>query len=796
MMRIAALLVVLAAAFALFYASARTPEPAPANAPATEFSAGRAMRDVAVMGAVPHPIGSPANAAVRDYLMRRMTELGLSPRVQSDDALRAEPCRGERWISGAHVDNVIGVLPGRNPGVPAVALMAHHDSVPGSPGAADDITGVADALEIVRAIKAAGPPLRDVMVIITDGEEPGLLGATAFFADDPAARHVGYVINLETRGGGGRAQMFETGPGNGDAVDLFRRTTRMASANSLSVFIYKHLPNDTDYTVAKAAGVPGLNFAFIGRQFDYHSPSSTVAALDQGSVQQMGEEVLGPGRALALAPALPARTADAVYGNLVDDFILAYPSWAGWVLLAAIAGLLVLAVVRARRAQDLQWFDLIQGAGAALLLLAATALALHLVRNLTGVGFGWIEGRALLTRFPAYEAAIGLAGLAAVLSTLLALSLGEARFAGVLIAIAAALAASAFGGLDVTALIEGAVVVVLSLILLGRAAGFVGAWIGGLAAAFAVALALQFLAPTTAFVIAWPLAVGAVIANLVFPAPKAPAWLRWAAILVLMVLTAAWAGGLIHSLLQALDVPELPALPVWLAALALWPLMWPRPGARGAYAAVAAVVLVGALGISLWLHFTDPWSARHPRVAEPLYVVDEGSGHAWRVSPFPPDPWTKAVLSADGGKIERVQFPTFTDPAWAAPAAAAPVPAPAIEVTKAADGTINVHATLDPASTLRLDLRSDTLVTGGTAQGKPAPMLSEPGKWTHFVWQASTGLTVSFKPVGSGGLDIRYAAFTPAWPAAAKPLPAMPRALMAWDRSGSSVATGVSRSTW
>ena len=796
MTRIAALLAVLAAAFALFYAFSRTPPPSPSSAPAAAFSAGRAMRDIEVMGATAHPVGSPANAAVRDYLVRRMTELGLSPRVQSDEAIRSAAFGGEPWVSGSHVENVIGLLPGRNPALPALALMAHHDSVPGSPGAADDTTGVADALETVRAIEASGRPLRDVMVVITDGEEAGLLGATAFFADDPAAKRVGFVINLETRGGGGRAQMFETGPGNGAAVDLFRRTTAMASANSLSVFVYKQLPNDTDYTVAKAAGIPGLNFAFIGRQFDYHSPSSTVAALDQGSVQQMGEEILGPTRALADEPTLPAKTADAVYGNLVGDFIVAYPPWAGWILLAAIAGLIAWAVVRARRAEELRWLDLIQGPGLTLLFLAAAALALHLVRRLTGIGVGWIEGRALLARFPLYEVAMAFAGVAAALLTLFARALGETRVATALVAIAAALAASAFGGLDATALVEGAIVLVLGFLMLGRGSDFTGGWLGLLVVGLLLALALQILAPTTAFVVAWPLGAASIIAHLVAPTQKAPPWLRWTCALALMILTAAWTGGLMHSLLQAMDVPELPALPVWLAALALWPLLWPRPGSRAASMTLAVFALAGALGISLWLHFTSPWTARHPRVAEPLYVLDQNDGHAWRVSPFEPDPWTSAMLTADGGKVRRVNFPTFSKPVWAAPAGAATVPAPAIDVTRAVDGTINVKAVTDPRTTLHLDLKSDAVITGGTADGKPAPMLTEPGKWTHFIWRASSGLTVSFKPLGRGTLDVRYAAFTPAWPAGAKPLPAMPSDLMGWDLAGSSVAIGAMRSTW
>jgi hypothetical protein len=794
MMRIAALLAVLAAAFALFYASARTPDPAPANAPAREFSAGRAMADIAVIGAVPHQVNSPADAAVRDYLVRRMTALGLSPRVQSDEGVRGEAFFGEHWVGGAKVDNVIGVLKGRNPALPAIALMAHHDSVPGSPGAADDTAGVASALEVVRAIETTGQPQRDVMVVITDGEEAGLLGAQAFFADDPAAKHVGFVINMETRGGGGRAQMFETGPGNGAAVDLFLASAKRADANSLSVFIYKQLPNDTDYTVAKAARVPGFNLAFIGRQFDYHSPSSTVAALDQGAVQSLGDQVLGPARALADAPALPPKTTDAVYGNLVGDFVLAYPPWAGWILIAALAGLLAWAIVRGRQAKDLPWLDLAQGVGASFLLLVALALGLHAVRHLTGVGFGWIEGRPLLARFPTYEAAMALAGLATVMLTLFAVSLGEARLGTALAAIAAALAAQAFGGLDKVALWEGGVVVVLGLILAGRPLGFTGAWIGGLLVAFLLALALQVVAPTTAYVIVWPLLAALAILHLVALNKRAPPQVRWTAALVLMVLTAAWAGGLFHPLLQAMDLPEPPALPLWLAALALWPLLWPRPGSRAAHMSVALLTLAGGVGAALTLAFTSPWTVRHPNVAEPLYVVDDG--HAWRVSPFEPDAWTRAMLKADGGKIRLVNFPAFRDPVWAAPAAAATVAQPTVDIARAADGTIEITATADPNATLHLDLKTDAVVTGGTADGRSAPMLTEPGRWTHFIWRTGAPLAIAFKPVGHGALDIRYAAWTPGWPTGARPLPPLPPRSMPWDMAGSTVAAGALRSTW
>ena len=144
----------LAAAFALFYFGARTPDPRPASAPSADFSAARAMSDISVLAKVPHPVGSAANAAARDYLVSRMTALGLAPRLQRAESHGTRRFMGALYASGAHVENIIGVLPGHDRTTPALALMAHYDSVAGSPGAADDATGVADALEIVRAIKA------------------------------------------------------------------------------------------------------------------------------------------------------------------------------------------------------------------------------------------------------------------------------------------------------------------------------------------------------------------------------------------------------------------------------------------------------------------------------------------------------------------------------------------------------------------------------------------------------------------------------------------------------------------
>ena len=804
MPRLIALVVCLAAAFTIFFLSATTPTPLTANAPASVFSAGRAMVDIAAMASVPHPTGSPANARVRDYLVARLTRLGLSPQVQRDESHDALVFRGRRGarvdtqslVAGADVENIVAILPGRDRALPALTLMAHYDSVAGSPGAADDITSVASILEMVRAIKASGTPARDVMVVFTDGEELGLLGARAFFAHNPMARHVGFVLNMEARGGGGLVNMFETGPGDGPAVDLYGATARRPASTSLSVFIYKLLPNDTDFTVAKAKGLGGFNYAFIGRQFDYHSPSSTVAQLGQGSVQHMGDQILPTARVLAFGAALPARGPDKVYGDLLGLVVVAYPTWVGWLALIA-AGLMTgVGAWRAGRIEPIPWRDVLKGVGAALLVAVGGALALHLTRHATGAGFGWMEQRPILARFPLFEIAMAAGGLGAILLIASGLAGGRARIAGAGLCLAAGVAASLFGGIDIPALVMGAIAAVLALLLLGRPTGLAGTWTGLLIGALIAATALQILAPTTALVIAWPLKVAA-LASALTAAGASRRRIPLLLALVAMVLGLAWVGGLFHSLMQGLDLPEAPAFALMLIAMTLWPLAWPAvPADPWRHAPGAAALAVG-LAVALFMHWTSPWSPRHPDAAEPLYVVDPAAGKAWRASPIALDPWSRSVLTADGGKIGLTALPGLADRIAAAPARPVTVTPPTIGITHAADGTVTLRAVMAPDAALRLDLTCNTLVTDTRVNGKPTPILIQPGQWSHLRWRAAPeGVTASFKVVGPGRLDLRYAESLDRWPAGARPPPAMPADVMAWDMAGSTVVVGTQHLAW
>ena len=203
--------------------------------------------------------------------------------------------------------NVVAVLRGdgtrrSDSGRDAILCMAHYDSVFAGPGIGDDLAGVAAWLEVARAL-ASGPGLqRDVVLLFEDGEEQGLLGAELFAEHHPLSARVGAVINLEGRGNSGPSRMFETGPRNRWAVESFAGESRAPSASSASVEVYRRMPNDTDYTVWRERGVPGLNFAFIGGVTSYHTPLDDIANLSRRSLQHHCTNALDAARGLAAVP--------------------------------------------------------------------------------------------------------------------------------------------------------------------------------------------------------------------------------------------------------------------------------------------------------------------------------------------------------------------------------------------------------------------------------------------------------------------------------------------------------------
>ena len=332
------------------------PDVVPASGAASDFSA---IRAATMLGRVlgpqtPHPDGTAANRAVRAHIIATLAQMGIAAHTY-----RGMGCFSDKHAAqigcGKVSDIVAPVLAGRGK---AILMVAHYDSVPAGPGAADDGSGVAALLETARALRAAPEEGRHpVLALFTNGEEYGMLGAAAYL-QNPILRHnVGIAINIEARGNQGPSLLFQTSPKASRLIALYARTAPSYATSSLYAEIYRFMPNDTDLTVFLYHHITGFNFAITRRVAHYHTPLDTLAHLNRRSLQDQGDNLLGLVRALQ-------RVRFAALNGHSEDYISILGRWLPrWpqsfsLPLAIILSLVVLLAVLAGagRLTALQWF--------------------------------------------------------------------------------------------------------------------------------------------------------------------------------------------------------------------------------------------------------------------------------------------------------------------------------------------------------------------------------------------------------------------------------------------------------
>jgi hypothetical protein len=197
----------------------------------------------------------------------------------------------------AAVANLIATKPG-TASTGTVLLIAHYDTVAGSPGAGDDGIGVGVLLETARALSTAGASRNDVMILLTDAEEHGLHGEAAFVRERAKELGTAVVLNHEAPGDSGAPVTFRMSSPNSELLEVLAGAPG-ASADSSAEAVFEALPNDTDFTPFAQAGMDGYDTSIAADSAYYHSPLDDPAHLSAASLQQMGDTTLAMTRELA-----------------------------------------------------------------------------------------------------------------------------------------------------------------------------------------------------------------------------------------------------------------------------------------------------------------------------------------------------------------------------------------------------------------------------------------------------------------------------------------------------------------
>ena len=252
----------------------------------------------------------------------------------------------------ARLENVLAILPGTDPALSRTAFIVagHYDSMPTSvmdpaadaPGADDDASGVAAALEAARLL-APGRYRATLVFAALCGEEQGLLGGTRLlaFLRERGLTVGGFLDNDivgadPAPGGPHRVRVFSGGGPDGldsPSRDLARAVEEIAGRDSVRlVFRLDRLGRGGDHAPFVEAGLPAVrltepleNYAHehqTPRVEDGREYGDLPKFLDLrflGNVARVNAESL---RALALAPAPPRDVA--LTGGVTPDSHLSW----------------------------------------------------------------------------------------------------------------------------------------------------------------------------------------------------------------------------------------------------------------------------------------------------------------------------------------------------------------------------------------------------------------------------------------------------------------------------------------
>lgn len=157
-----------------------TPEPLKVNS-APQVSANQLLAHIQKLNFQRYT--DQERSLTRSYIINQLRKFGWKPKL-------------ERFSEGI---NIFAERQGTDSTSGAILVAAHYDTVPGSPGADDNASGVAVLLEIARLFHSS-PTTRNLQLAFFDQEESGLLGSKAFVMQKQHLKNLQGVIVMDMIG--------------------------------------------------------------------------------------------------------------------------------------------------------------------------------------------------------------------------------------------------------------------------------------------------------------------------------------------------------------------------------------------------------------------------------------------------------------------------------------------------------------------------------------------------------------------------------------------------------------------
>lgn len=193
-----------------------------------------------------------------------------------------------------------------------IIIGAHHDSVPDSPGANDNASGVSAVLELARVF-ADYPVDTEVRFVTFGAEEWGLFGSAYYVENLPEAeqeRVVAY-FNMDMIGSEDAGAEYPLGGLIMYTVDGEKNTVTDFGAASAVKMIGEMLPygeeGRSDHWSFHEAGIPAATFIHSPLEPWYHQPEDTIDRIDKEKLEEVAR-IIGAATYQIARPETPELT--------------------------------------------------------------------------------------------------------------------------------------------------------------------------------------------------------------------------------------------------------------------------------------------------------------------------------------------------------------------------------------------------------------------------------------------------------------------------------------------------------